>query len=224
MTSRLKCTAPKALLGIGLLTLPWGTPQALIDISPKVLEVTDGRAIVNVINTGDTPEFINITLYQVTNPGVPSAEEQTIPLGWVKAPSLYATPFKLSLGPRQQKQVQLKVLKETDKEKVYRLAVIPQQKANISGTKDNVMLVGLGYMGLVRQLPQIQMTAWRHSCGAKGITLEATGTVRTAFTELKQDGKDLGDFNLYPGVPRTLEAKTLSGKVESKPFNMRCGT
>jgi hypothetical protein len=223
MANRLKYAAHNALFGIGLLALPWGAPQALIDISPKVLEVDDEQAIVNVINTGDKPEFVTVTLYQVTNPGVPSGEEQTIPLGLIKDPSLYATPFKLSLGPRQQKQVQLKVLKNTTKEKVYRLAVIPEQKASISGTQDNVMLVGLGYMGLVRQLPPIQTTAWRHRCGTDGITLEATGTVRTAFTELKQDGKALGDFNLYPDAPRTLVAKTLSGKVESKPFNVTCG-
>lgn len=223
MTSRLKCAARRALLGIGLLAQPWGAPQALIDISPKVLEVNSGQAVVNVSNTGDTPEFVNITLYQVTNPGVPSEEEQTIPLGLIKEPYLYATPFKLSLGPRQQKQVQLKVLKATEKEKVYRLAVIPQRQASISGTKDNVMLVGLGYMGLVRQLPQTQTTAWRHSCEATGIMLEATGTVRTAFSELQQDGRDIGDFNLYPGTPRTVRAQALNGKAEGKPFSVKCG-
>lgn len=223
MASHLKYAAHKALIGIGLLALPWGAPQALIDISPKVLEVNDEQAVVNVINTGDKPEFVNITLYQVTNPGVPSQEEQTIPLGLIKDPSLYATPFKLSLGPRQQKQVQLKVLKETGQEKVYRLAVIPEQKASISGTQNNVMLVGLGYMGLVRQLPKIQTAAWSHSCGVQGIMLKATGTVRTAFSELKQDGKEIGDFNLYPGSPRTVAAKVLNGQVEGKPFSVKCG-
>ncbi|AHG18519.2 hypothetical protein Z042_01860 [Chania multitudinisentens RB-25] len=217
------CAVRRVLLGIGLPALPWGTALALIDISPKVSEVKDGQAVVQVINTGDTPEFVNITLYLVTNPGVPSDEEQTIPLGLVKQPSLYATPFKLSLGPRQQKQVQLKVLREIEQEKVYRLAVIPQQKANISGTKNNVMLVGLGYMGLVRQLPLIQTVAWHHRCEARGPVLEATGTVRAAFTELKRNGRDMGDFNLYPGAPRVVDAQVLSGKVEGKPFSVKCG-
>ncbi|MHA7847797.1 fimbrial biogenesis chaperone [Serratia sp. D1N4] len=222
MVSLLMCAARKAPLGILLCALPWGAAQALININPKIVEMKDDQTTVWVTNTGDKPEFVNITLFEVTNPGAPPEEEQRIPLGLVKAPSLYAAPFKLTLGPRQEKQVQLKALTRPDKEKVYRLAVMPQQQATISGTHNNVMLVGLGYMGLVRQLPLTQTATWRHDCQADGLHLEATGTVRVEFRELMQDGKVVDDFNVYPGTPRLLAGKNLRGKAQDTSFTLQC--
>lgn len=223
MANRLMCAVRKATLGLLLCALPWGAAQALIDISPKVVVMQDEQTVVRVTNTGDTPQFVNIQLSQITNPGVAPEDEQTIPSGLIKEPYLYATPFKLSLGPRQEKQVQLKTLKKPEKEKVYRLSVIPQQKANISGTQDNVMLVNLGFNGLVRQLPVKQVATWQHRCEATGIQLEATGTVRVEFSELKQNGSSVDDLNVYPGTPRRIMAQSLSGKAEDKPFSLQCG-
>ncbi|AHG20599.2 hypothetical protein Z042_13920 [Chania multitudinisentens RB-25] len=205
-----------------LCIFPWEAALAQIDIKPKVAEIQEEQAVVWVSNTGDTPEFVNITLYQVTNPGVPPEEEQMIPIGLIKEPFLYATPFKLSLGPRQENQVQLNVLKQPDKEKVYRLAVIPQQKASISGTNNNVMLVSLGFNGLVRQLPANQTATWQSRCGEQGLQLEATGTVRVEFSDLQQDGQAIDNFNVYPDTPRLISAQTLSGKAQNKPFTLRC--
>ncbi|AHG21048.2 hypothetical protein Z042_16665 [Chania multitudinisentens RB-25] len=205
-----------------LCTLPWGAAQALIDISPKIMAMDSEHTTVQVSNTGDTPEFVEITLYQVANPGVPPEEEQLIPLGIVKDPYLYATPFKLSLGPRQQKPVQLKALKIPEQEKVYRLAVIPQQNARIQGTQDNVMLLNLGFKGLIRQLPAAQTATWQHRCTAGGLQLEATGTVRVGFSGLQQNNQSVEDFNVYPGTPRQIAAQHLAGQVEGKPFRLQC--
>ncbi|AHG19480.2 hypothetical protein Z042_07515 [Chania multitudinisentens RB-25] len=206
-----------------LCTLPWGAAKALIDISPKIMAMDSEHTTVQVSNTGDTPEFVEITLFQVANPGVPPEEEQLIPLGIVKDPYLYATPFKLSLGPRQQKPVQLKALNIPEQEKVYRLAVIPQQNARIQGTQDNVMLVNLGFKGLIRQLPATQTATWQHRCTTEGLQLEATGTVRVEFSELKQNGQIADDFNVYPGTPRQIAAQQLMGQAEGKSFNLQCG-
>lgn len=222
MGNRLTCAARKAV-GILLCCLPGGAVQAQIDIIPKVVEMKDSRATVRVSNTGDKPEFVEIALFELANPGVPAEEEQRIPLGLVKAPSLYAAPFKLSLGPRQEKLVQLKALTQPDKEKVYRLAVIPQQKASISGTHGAVVVVSLGYMGLVRQLPVDLKVSWHHNCQAAGIRLEATGTVRVEFSNLTLDGKTVDSFNVYPGTPRHLTGKTLRGMAQGTPFTLQCG-
>lgn len=201
MASRLTSVA-REVTALLLCILPFGVAQALIDISPKIVEMQGEQAVVQVSNTGDSPEFVGITLFEIGNPGVPIDEEQLIPLGMSKDPYLYAAPFKLSLGPRQQKPVQLTALKTPERERVYRLAVIPQQKASISGTRDNVMLVSLGFNGLVRQLPVKQVATWQHSCEASSLQLQATGTVRVAFSELKLNGQAVDDFNVYPGTPR----------------------
>lgn len=222
MAKRLMFAARKAVIAALLLSLPWSAAQALIDIQPKVAQMHGESLPISVINTGDTPEFVEIKLYLVGNPGVPPDQEQLTPLGIVKDPYLYAAPFKLSLGPRQQKQVQLTALKQPEKEMVYRLSVMPQQQARISGTQSNVMLMGLGYMGLVRQLPAIQTATWRYQCTAEGLQLEATGSVRVEFTDLRQHGAPSDDFNVYPGTPRQITGKALSGKAQDKDFTLQC--
>ncbi|MFZ1874952.1 MAG: hypothetical protein WAU54_19580 [Chania sp.] len=222
MVSLLMCVVRKATIGLLLFAFPWGTALALIDISPKVLEIEGDSLPVTVINTGDTVEFVEIKLYQLENPGEPPEQEQLIPLGLVKEPYLYAAPFKLSLGPRQQKRIQLTVLKQPEKEKVYRLSVLPQRQVNITGTNSNVMLVGLGYMGLIRQLPSNKTQTWQHRCNAAGLLLEATGTVRLEFNDLVLSGKAVDDFNVYPGTPRQIVGKVLSGKAQGKDFTLQC--
>jgi hypothetical protein len=223
MANPLICAARKATVAMALCALPWSMAQALIDIRPKIVEMKGEEAVVNVINTGDKPEFVEIGLFELVNPGVPPEQEQRIPLGSIKMPYLYAAPFKLSLGPRQEKRVHLKALKQPDQEKVYRLSVIPQQKLSISGTRGNVMVVNLGYMGLVRQLPANPTAAWQHRCGSQGIELAATGNVRIEFSELMQDGKAVDSFNVYPGTPRHMPGKTLRGKAQDKTFTLQCG-
>ncbi|MFC0226562.1 hypothetical protein [Serratia aquatilis] len=222
MVSHLMCVAHKVTVLL-LLILPSYAAQAVIDISPKVLEISKDRAEVYITNTGDKPEFVDITLFELSNPGVAPDEEQRIPLGLVREPYLYASPFKLSLGPRQEKTIHLKALKTPEKEKVYRLAVIPQQQARINGTQNNLMLVNLGYLGLVRQLPEKKVVSWQHHCETQGITLTSTGTVRVVFSELQQDSQTAEDFNVYPGTPRRVVAQRLSGKANNTPFSLQCG-
>lgn len=221
MGNRLTSVAHKAI-GLLLCLLPLGAAQALINISPKILEMSDEKALVQVINVGDTAEFVDISLFEVSNPGVPVDEEQLIPLGISKDPYLFAVPFKLSLGPHQQKPIQLTALKLPETEKVYRLAVIPKQKVSISGTRDNVMLLNLGFNGLVRQLPINQVATWQHNCSASGLRLVATGTVRVEFSELKLNGQAVDDFNVYPGTLRLITGSALSGKAQDKSFNLQC--
>ncbi|NCG51960.1 hypothetical protein [Serratia fonticola] len=222
MAKRLTFAARKAVMATLVLSMPWSAAQALIDIQPKVAQMRGESLPISVINTGDTPEFVEIKLYLVANPGVPPNQEQLTPLGIVKDPYLYAAPFRLSLGPRQQKQIELTALKQPEKEMVYRLSVMPQQQARINGTQSNVMLMGLGYMGLVRQLPAVQTATWRHQCAADGLLLEATGTVRVEFTNLRQHGEPSDDFNVYPGTPRQIAGKTLSGKAQGNDFTLQC--
>lgn len=223
MVKCLMCAARNLFYGVLLCALPWGMALALIDISPKEAEILGGTLSVSVINTGDKPEFVEIMLYQLGNPGVPPEQEQLIPLGKVKDPYLYAVPFKLSLGPRQQKQVHLKTLRQPDREMVYRLSVLPKQQVAIRSTKNNIMLVGLGYLGLIRQLPSTKIASWHHYCEADDLRLEATGTVRVEFSELTSGEQSVDDFNVYPGTPRHIAAHNLSGKIQNIPFSIQCG-
>ena len=223
MANPLICAARKTAAVMLLCAFPWGMAQALIDIRPKVVEMKGEEAVVSVINTGDKSEFVEIGLFELVNPGVPPEQEQLIPLGSIKTPYLYAAPFKLSLGPRQEKRVHLKALKQPDQEKVYRLSVIPQQKLNVSGTRGNVVVANLGYMGLVRQLPANHIATWQHHCGSEGMQLEATGSVRVEFSELTQGGKVVESFNVYPGTPRHMAGKILRGKAQDKTFTLQCG-
>lgn len=220
MVSPSICVARKGLLLGGLLLSM--AAQATIDLRPKVAEVQHADVPVQIINNGDTPEFVTIKLYRLDNPGVAPEEELLTPLGLVQAPQLYVAPFSLSLGPHQQKTVHLKVLQQPAREQVYRLGVMPEKQATISGNEGNVMLLTLGYMGLVRHLPEKQVVSWQHHCEGGQLRLEATGTVRVPFVEILLDGQSYNNFNLYPGSPRQLQAVTLSGKADDKDFTLRC--
>lgn len=195
---------------------------ASIDINPKILEVKDKVSIVHVINSGDTPEFVEITLSLIENPGVPPEHERRTQMGIVKSPELYAAPFKLTLAPRQSKVVKLYTIISPKVEKAYRLSVIPQHKISIKDTLTNIVFVSLGYDALVRHLPSKQIEAWRFKCSGPEINLEATGTVRISFVDVLQDGLRVDDFNVYPDSPRVFKAKKLTGKINGTEFIAQC--
>ncbi|HEM8293722.1 TPA: hypothetical protein U2M59_003033 [Providencia stuartii] len=197
---------------------------AFIDVNPKFVEIENSSLSINIENRGDNPEFVKIELFQIENPGVPPNEEKLTSVGFIVNPYLYATPFKLSLQPRQVKKVEIKVLHQPQKELVYRLSVMPQREIDVkeNNNNNNIMNVGFGYLILIRQIPFNKKNSWNYYCINNGIKIEATGTVRVMFSDVKVDTRSEDNFNIYPEIPRFIEGKHIVGLIDDKEVNIKC--
>ncbi len=113
----------------------------------------------------------------------------------------------MSLAPGQTKTITLKPLHAVESETVYRLdvkpvlKVLPGEQQKTSGT----VVVNLSFSGLVRQLPAKERASLSVTCDASGARLTATGSVRYAVEGARVDGRELDNFNVYPGVPLPLK-------------------
>lgn len=146
-----------ALLVLPFLAIP-APAFALIDIFPKEIVVRDKATTVQVINNGDRPEYVSITLSRLLNPGAQVSSERLEPIALMSKPVLYAFPFRITLAPGQSKTITLKPLAAVDREQVYRLDVKPVISLNETehrATSGNVV-VSLSFSGLVRQLPDVE--------------------------------------------------------------------
>lgn len=90
----------------------------VIDIQPQVVELQQVNTVVTVINHGMTAEYITVQLYRLNNPGVASELESLTPVGYQQQPLLFATPLKLTLGPRQSGKIFLHALGAPEQEQV----------------------------------------------------------------------------------------------------------
>ncbi|MDR6496990.1 hypothetical protein J2785_000132 [Burkholderia ambifaria] len=196
-----------------------GIAVATIDVFPKEISIDSDTTNVQIINNGDRPEYVTISLSRLLNPGMPLKDEKLESVGNEAKPALYAFPFKLTLAPGQTKNIALKPLRAVQDETVYRLDVKPeikvmtqeQQKATGS------IVVNLGFSALVRQMPESRKEALSVACDVHGARLTATGTVRYAVKDAKVDGRAVEPFNVYPGVPRPLQ-----GRVVEIPGHPAC--
>ena len=77
------------------------------------------------------------------------------PIGQVEAPTLFATPFRLSLSPGQSKRIAI-AADSVRVEKVYRLVVKPEVGKMETGRQRTagVVAVNIAYSALVRQVPE----------------------------------------------------------------------
>ncbi|WP_198363533.1 hypothetical protein [Burkholderia ubonensis] len=196
------------------------TPSfAAIDLMPKEVTVDAHAMTVQIVNNGDRPEYVSISLSRLLNPGVPLDDERLEPVSDAARPSLYAFPFRMSLAPGQTKTLTLKPLHPVDTETVYRLDVKPVVKvlgAEKKATSASVV-VNLAFSGLVRQLPARQREALSVECDELGARVAATGNVRYRVEGAKVDGRALDAFNVYPGAPLPV-----SGKVVAIPGHPAC--
>ncbi|KVN44504.1 hypothetical protein WT12_23680 [Burkholderia territorii] len=203
---------------VGLL-IPSASVFAAIDVIPKEVTVETDATSVQVINHGDRPEYVDISLSRLLNPGAPLEEEHLEPVSDAAHPSLYAYPFRMSLAAGQTKTLTLKPLRPVETETVYRLEVKPVVKvlgAEKKTTSASVT-VNLAFSGLVRQLPARQRETLAVECGEQGATVTATGNVRSRVEGAKVEGRVLDTFNVYPGVPLPV-----GGKVVEIPGHSVC--
>ncbi|MBN3787651.1 hypothetical protein G3N94_12185 [Burkholderia sp. Ac-20353] len=178
-----------------------------IDLIPKELKVHNKPVSVRIINNGDRAEYVSISLARLLNPGVPLEEEKLEPVGDAAQPTLYAFPFRVSLAPGQSKSITVKPVRAVETETVYRLEVKPVVKVLGESRKQAAgnVVVNLAFSGLVRQLPASERDSISVTCDAQGARVAATGNVRYTVKGAKIDGRELGDFNVYPGVPLPLQ-------------------
>lgn len=196
-----------------------GFAAATIDLFPKEIVIDSGTTSVQIINNGDRPEYVAISMSRLLNPGVELKDEKLEPVGEEAQPTLVAFPFKLSLAPGQTKNIVLKPLKAVQNETVYRLDVKPEIKVMTQALQKATgnVVINLGFSALVRQMPESERAKLSVECDAHGARLTATGSVRYAVKGAKVDGKVTDPFNVYPGVPQTLE-----GRVVEIPEQKTC--
>ncbi|BFI68209.1 hypothetical protein okayama3_37940 [Yersinia pseudotuberculosis] len=194
----------------------------VIDIQPQVVELQQANTVVTVINHGMTAEYITVQLYRLNNPGVAPELESLTPVGYQQQPLLFATPLKLTLGPRQSGKIFLHALGAPEQEQVYRLAVVPGNHLKISGNNTAVVGVQISYMGLIRHLPASIQHQWTHRCIAGKPELHNTGNTRLYWHQLQAQGQMIDDFTLYPGQHRQLAFNELQGKVEDQAVSLQC--
>ncbi|CAM4094175.1 hypothetical protein [Serratia silvae] len=82
-----------------------------------------------VENQGDGPLYLDVTQQLLTNPG--SQPETLVDIGNTESPSLLVTPSRLTLGPGQKRNMQLRVLAQPEKTQVWRITFRPQQKMHV---------------------------------------------------------------------------------------------
>lgn len=203
---------------VGLLCGGGSAPAfALIDILPKEVVVRDKAASVRIINQGDRPEYISISLSRLLNPGVELDSERLEPITLALKPMLYAYPFQVTLAPGQSKTITLKPLQEVEREQVYRLSVTPVISINDTerATASGNVLINLSFNGLVRQLPASQTSSLAMTCERSGVLLTASGSVRYEVQEVTVDGVAVPPFNVYPGQPQRLQGQSI--KIPGQP-------
>ncbi|WP_260433563.1 hypothetical protein [Burkholderia sp. Bp8998] len=126
-----------------------------------------------VVNHGWHPEYVEISLSRLLDPGVPLKDERLEEVGDSAHPALYAYPFRFSLAPGQTKTITLKPLRAVASEAVYRLNVKPvvrKQGERTTATAGSVVIsttlqFDLSCFGPIRQhfaLPRHQMNAVCH--------------------------------------------------------------
>jgi hypothetical protein len=185
---------------------------ALIDISPKEIVVHDKPTTVQIINKGERPEYVSITLSRLLNPGVELDSERLEPITLASKPVLYAFPFRITLAPGQSKTITLKPLEKVEREQVYRLDVTPVIsliETEHRASSGNVV-VNLSFSGLVRQLPDAEKSLLAVTCESSGARLTANGNVRFPVKGAKVDGSTMATFNVYPGEPKLLKGKSVT--------------
>lgn len=186
--------------------------HAGISIYPREVIVQDEAESITVHNLGTEPEYVSIKLSRLLNPGVSLEDEQLQAIGETEHPSLYATPFRMTLAPGQRKHITLKPLRTVSTEQIYRLDVRPEVTAMTSGRAGRVgtVVIKIAHGGLVRHLPQKTSAAIQVFCLANGARISATGNVRHRVEGAEVDGTVQEPFNVYPDTPRLLTGKRVA--------------
>ncbi|AHM76252.1 fimbria/pilus periplasmic chaperone [Yersinia hibernica] len=216
---------------IALLLAPVTTAYGQLMAIPTrtTVEAMSQHRTIQVYNSGDKPLYLNIALQRVENPGM-NPEKKT-PISDISQPEIIFNPSRITLGPKQKRDIKLLPLKPPEQETLYRLYIDPvvNIKAVGNGDKSKIhapMTISIGYGVLIHHVPPAaeQTHHWQHQCTADGLILSSTGNVHSKFAQLKSpDDTALADsLNLYRGAPVTLSVKQLSGRANNETFTINC--
>ncbi|WP_145537893.1 pilus assembly protein [Yersinia kristensenii] len=203
--------------------------QLLAIPARTTVEALDQHRMIQAYNSGDQPLYLELTLQRVENPGE-NPEKKTL-VSDIPQPEIIFNPSRITLGPKQKRDIKLLPLKSPDKETLYRLYINPivDIKAVGNGDENKIhapMTISIGYGVLIHHVPSITMQSrhWQHQCLPDGLMLSSTGNVHSKFVQLKsRDNTTLTDsLNLYPGTPITLSVKQLNGQVDNETFTVNC--
>lgn len=200
-------------LFIMLMLASWHV-SGYVDLEQKIIVIDKAETLVTITNRGDRTEFIQLSLAQLINPGVPVEDEKRVPLTDIASPVIYAFPLKMTLQPGQSKPVFLRRLKSVTQEEVYRLIVAPKIRLKKTPDEDvgTGVVLNIGYQALVRLLPEQRQESFSVVCLADGGEIKATGNVRYSMKEMYIAGQPVAHFNVYPDVPHPFKGKPLRYK------------
>lgn len=204
----------------------WGTGNLFV--MPITTEIAYPKEkSITVKNTGDSPLYIDLSLYKVENPG--NNPEKKHLVTELKAPKIIASPTKVSLGAGQSRKIKLVTLAPVSQEEVYRLYVIPVSSIT---TKDNGLsdkistptVLSIGYGVLIRILPEKNLhSEIEYTCSTEGITLKNTGNIRAELDNVILDDKlRKNKMSIYPLSPITLNYKKMTAKYKDKDYSINC--
>ena len=215
---------------LAFLLAPISTTYAQLVAVPTrtTVEALDQHRAIQVYNNGDKPLYLDITLQRVDNPGV-NPEQKTL-ISDISQPEMIFNPNRITLGPKQKRNIKLLPLKSPAQETLYRLYINPVVDIKALGSHEDKskihapMTISIGYGVLIHHVPPLtaQISHWQHQCLPGGhLMLTSTGTVHSKFEQLNSSDKT-DSLNLYPGTPITLSTKQLSGKVDNETFTVHC--
>ncbi|AIN19226.1 hypothetical protein CH54_2822 [Yersinia rochesterensis] len=222
----------KLLSAIVLLLAPIAATYGQLMALPTrtTVEALEQNRTVQVYNSGDKALYLDISLQRVDNPGV-TPEKKTL-ISDIPQPEIIFNPSRITLGPKQKRDIKLLPLKSPTQETLYRLYIDPVVATKVSGGSEDKskihtpMTISIGYGVLIHHVPPMatQSRRWQHECLPDGLMLSSTGNVHNKFAQLKsRDNATLTDsLNLYPGVPITLSVKQLNGQVDNETFTVSC--
>ena len=157
---------------IALLAAPIATTYAQLVAIPArtTVEALDQHRTVQVYNSGDKPLYLDITLQRVDNPGI-NPEQKTL-ISDITQPEMIFNPNRITLGPKQKRDIKLLPLKAPAQETLYRLYINPIVDIKAIGNSEDKskihapMTVSIGYGVLVHHLPPHaeQIRHWQHQC------------------------------------------------------------
>ncbi|WP_145515099.1 fimbrial biogenesis chaperone [Yersinia massiliensis] len=222
------------LLSIAILLFnPITTAYAQLVAIPTrtTVEALDQHHTIQVYNSGDKPLYLDISLLRVDNPGANS--EKKTPISHISQPEIIFNPSRITLGPKQKRDIKLLPLISPEQETLYRLYIEPIVETKVTGSsadKNKIhapMTISIGYGVLIHHVPPLsaQTRHWQHQClPDNSLILSSTGNVHSKFTELTSQDKTkiANSLNVYAGTPVTLPVKQLSGRVNNEPFDLRC--
>ncbi|MBW5825904.1 pilus assembly protein [Yersinia kristensenii] len=195
------------------------------------VEALEQHRTVQVYNSGDKALYLDISLQRVDNPGV-TPEKKTL-ISDISQPEMIFNPNRITLGPKQKRDIKLLPLKSPTQETLYRLYIDPVVATKVSGGNEDKskihtpMTISIGYGVLIHHIPPAasQTRHWQHECMPdRSLILSSTGNIHSKFTQLKSpDNSTLAaNLNLYPGAPITLSVNHLSGEANNETFAIRC--